>query len=255
MYKEYYRFEKHYNISNQQKLLTGFRKKRAAPVPPRPLSSATSTQTLERIVDSEESLTSDMEPSKPSSDIGVPSKASSDIDCSKVNSDININTQSIRQLDRKPKSEIAMCESDCDIQQNCMAESNTEACSKSHLICSKIKMKVIAPVEAISRVEQARVTTKRGKLVGANDLNALFCDSKMRDSSRNPQVGEGTNVERKTLKKKHIMLCYIRESVDFQYRRETDCILLIACNMTILRVLTLQTIFRSISPLKIISTI
>jgi len=132
-----------------------------------------------------------MEPSKPPSDIGVPSKASSDIDCSKINSDIDINTQSIHQLDREPKSEIAMCESDCDIQQNCMAESNTEACSKSHLICSKIKMKVITPVEAIPRVEQARVTTKRGKLVDANDLNALFCNSKIRDSSGNSQVGEG----------------------------------------------------------------
>jgi len=191
---ECYRFEKHYDISNQQKSLTGLRKKRAAPVPPRPLSSAISTQALERIVDSEESLTSDMEPSKPPSDIGVPSKASSDIDCSKINSDIDVNTQSIHQLNRKPKSEIAMCESDCDIQQNCMAESNTEACSKSHSICSKIKMKAIAPVEAIPTVEQARATTK-GKLAGANDLNALFCDSKMRDFSGN----------------------------SFQYRKETDC--------------------------------
>lgn len=59
----------------------------------RPLSSAISTQALERIVDSEESLTSDMDPSKPPSDIGVPSKASSDIEeRPKASSDIGITT-------------------------------------------------------------------------------------------------------------------------------------------------------------------
>ncbi|XP_076636797.1 uncharacterized protein LOC143349430 isoform X2 [Colletes latitarsis] len=68
-------------ISSTSLSSTGLRKKRAAPPPPitRPLSSAMSTQALERIVDSEESLTSDMDPSKPPSDIGVPSKANSDI--------------------------------------------------------------------------------------------------------------------------------------------------------------------------------
>ncbi|KAI4481019.1 hypothetical protein M0804_009645 [Polistes exclamans] len=65
---------------------SSFKKKRAAPPPPvsRPLSSAISTQALERIDDSEESLTSDMDPSKPPSDIGVPSKASSDIGVSTI---------------------------------------------------------------------------------------------------------------------------------------------------------------------------
>lgn len=64
---------------------TGQRKKRAAPPPPiaRPLPSAISAQGLERIVDSDESLTSDMDLSKPSSDIDASaSKASSDIVCS-----------------------------------------------------------------------------------------------------------------------------------------------------------------------------
>ncbi|XP_033365339.1 protein cordon-bleu-like isoform X2 [Bombus vosnesenskii] len=73
----------------------GLRKKRVAPPPPvtRPLSSAISTQALERIVDSEESLTSDMDPSKPPSDISVPSKANSDIEeRPKASSDIGVTT-------------------------------------------------------------------------------------------------------------------------------------------------------------------
>ncbi|XP_071873898.1 uncharacterized protein isoform X2 [Bombus fervidus] len=75
--------------------MPGLRKKRVAPPPPvtRPLSSAISTQALERIVDSEESLTSDMDPSKPPSDISVPSKANSDIEeRPKASSDIGVTT-------------------------------------------------------------------------------------------------------------------------------------------------------------------
>ncbi|XP_076684157.1 uncharacterized protein LOC143377105 isoform X5 [Andrena cerasifolii] len=73
-----------HGISSTSLSSAGLRKKRTAPPPPanRPLSSAISTQALERIVDSEESLTSDMEPSKPASDIGESEarpKASSDI--------------------------------------------------------------------------------------------------------------------------------------------------------------------------------
>ncbi|XP_031371052.1 cordon-bleu protein-like 1 isoform X4 [Apis dorsata] len=86
-----------HGISNTSLSSTGLRKKRVAPPPPvtRPLSSAISTQALERIVDSEESLTSDMDPSKPPSDIGVPSKANSDIEeRPKANSDIGITTVS-----------------------------------------------------------------------------------------------------------------------------------------------------------------
>ncbi|XP_076180964.1 uncharacterized protein LOC143153525 isoform X4 [Ptiloglossa arizonensis] len=82
-------------ISSTSLSSTGLRKKRAAPPPPvtRPLSSAISTQALERIVDSEESLTSDMDPSKPPSDIGVPSKANSDIEeRPKASSDIGVTT-------------------------------------------------------------------------------------------------------------------------------------------------------------------
>ncbi|XP_015172535.1 PREDICTED: MATH and LRR domain-containing protein PFE0570w-like isoform X2 [Polistes dominula] len=73
-------------LSSSSLSSTGLKKKRAAPPPPvsRPLSSAISTQALERIDDSEESLTSDMDPSKPPSDIGVPSKASSDIGVSTI---------------------------------------------------------------------------------------------------------------------------------------------------------------------------
>lgn len=55
----------------------GLRKKKAAPAPPppRPLSSAISTQALERIVDSEESFTSDIEASpRANSDVAVAPK-------------------------------------------------------------------------------------------------------------------------------------------------------------------------------------
>ncbi|XP_076757179.1 uncharacterized protein LOC143427144 isoform X1 [Xylocopa sonorina] len=84
-----------HGISSTSLSSTGLRKKRAAPPPPvtRPLSSAISTQALERIVDSEESLTSDMDPSKPPSDIGAPSKANSDIEeRPKASSDIGVTT-------------------------------------------------------------------------------------------------------------------------------------------------------------------
>lgn len=141
-----------------------------------------------------------MDPSKPPSDIGAPSKASSDIDCPKANSDIGISTQSMRQLDCKLKPETATCEFDCDIQQNCTAEENTEARSKSDLINSElVKAEIIAPVEATLRIEQARVTAKRGKLAHkANNLNALLYDSKTQNFPGNLQVGEGTNIEEKT---------------------------------------------------------
>ncbi|XP_011880619.1 PREDICTED: uncharacterized protein LOC105569073 isoform X2 [Vollenhovia emeryi] len=151
-------------ISTTSLSSTGLRKKRAAPPPPtpRPLSSTTSTQALERIVDSEESLTSDIEPSKPPSDIGASSKAGSDIDCPKVNSDIGISAQSMRQLDCELKPEIAMYEPNVDIQQNCTIETNTEARPKSDLVISEIdKTEKIVPVEATPIVEQARVAAKK----------------------------------------------------------------------------------------------
>lgn len=163
------------------------------PPTPRPLSSAISIQALERIVDSEESLTSDMGPSKPSSDIGAPSKASSDIDCPTVNSDIGIDAKSMRQLDRsKPKPEAAMCE--FAREQNCTAEVKPEARSKLDSVSSEhVKAQAIALVEATARVEQAR--TRRGKLTRtANNLNILLLDS-----SADSRVGEGANVDEKTL--------------------------------------------------------
>ncbi|KAK9305573.1 hypothetical protein QLX08_003366 [Tetragonisca angustula] len=84
-----------HGISSTSLSSTGLRKKRVAPPPPvtRPLSSAISTQALERIVDSEESLTSDIDPSKPPSDIGASSKANSDIEeRPKASSDIGVAT-------------------------------------------------------------------------------------------------------------------------------------------------------------------
>ncbi|XP_020294116.1 uncharacterized protein LOC109859867 isoform X2 [Pseudomyrmex gracilis] len=156
-------------ISNTSLSSTGLRKKRAAPPPPapRPLSSAISTQALERIVDSEESLTSDMDPSKPSSDIGAPSKANSDIDCPKANSDIGVSTQAICQLDCKPKPRAATRESDGNVvgQNNVATKTNTEArCSRSDSVTSdlpKTDAEAIPPVEAAPRVEHARVAAKK----------------------------------------------------------------------------------------------
>ncbi|XP_050451534.1 putative mediator of RNA polymerase II transcription subunit 26 isoform X3 [Cataglyphis hispanica] len=154
-------------ISNTSLSSTGLRKKRIAPPPPtpRPLSSAISTQALERIVDSEESLTSDMDPSKPPSDIGAPSKASSDIDCPKANSDIVISTKSTLELDYEPKSEAATYEFDDNIEQNRTAKTNVKACSETDSVNYKLvktDVEMITPVEVASKVEQARVVTKKG---------------------------------------------------------------------------------------------
>ncbi|XP_043288850.1 cordon-bleu protein-like 1 isoform X5 [Venturia canescens] len=89
-----------HGISSTSISSTGVRKKRAAPPPPiaRPLSSAISTQALERIVDSEESLTSDIDISKSPSDIAASSKANSDIGVSsKANSDIGVHSLGSKQ--------------------------------------------------------------------------------------------------------------------------------------------------------------
>ncbi|KAM0726421.1 Cordon-bleu protein-like 1 [Formica fusca] len=153
-------------ISNTSLSSTGLRKKRIAPPPPtpRPLSSAISTQALERIVDSEESLTSDMDPSKPPSDIGAPSKANSDIDCPKANSDIAISTQSMLELDYEPKSEAATYKFDDNIEQNRTVKTNVEACSETDSVNYKLvktDVEMVAPVEVAPKVEQARVVTKK----------------------------------------------------------------------------------------------
>lgn len=160
------------------------------------LPSTISTQDLERIVNSKESLTSNIETSKSLSDISASSKTNFDIDYPKINdADIDINTQSTRQLVYKVKSEIMTCESNRDIQQNFIVEANVEAHSlKSNLVDSEpIKAEIIAPVE-IMKVEQTKVAAKRGKLTHtASNLNALFYHFKI---LKNPQIGESTNIEK-----------------------------------------------------------
>ncbi|XP_046832081.1 uncharacterized protein LOC124430070 isoform X2 [Vespa crabro] len=110
---------------------TGLKKKRAAPPPPvsRPLSAAISNQALERIDDSEESLTSDMDPSKPPSDIGAPSKASSDIGLSTI---LVLDKTDHPEMMRKEKS-------------------------------NSIRMADVNAVEDPPKVENARVEVKREK--------------------------------------------------------------------------------------------
>lgn len=188
-----------------QIICTGLRKKRIAPPPPtpRPLSSAISTQALERIVDSEESLTSDMDPSKSPSDIGAPSKASSDIDCPKANSDIVISTKSTLELDYEPKLEVATYEFDDNIEQNRTAKTNVKACSETDSVNYKLvktDVEMITPVEVPPKVEQARVVTKKGKLVRIiSSSNALLRSFKTRNSSRSPyQISKNMSVNNET---------------------------------------------------------
>ncbi|KAL6259942.1 hypothetical protein P5V15_009852 [Pogonomyrmex californicus] len=149
--------------NNKDKIMINhsFRKKRVAPLPPipKPLSSAISTQALERIVDSEESLI--FKSSKPSSDIVSSSKASFDIDCLKANSDVDVSTRSTRQSDYKlqPGTVIGdSSESDYDVRQNHMAKANIDTCSKSDLAVHE-PAKVIT--ENTLKVEQTKITAER----------------------------------------------------------------------------------------------
>lgn len=132
----------------------GLRKKRTAPPPPanRPLSSAISTQALERIVDSEESLTSDMEPSKPASDIGE-SEARP-----KANSDIGVATVGTKlspDLEPEPANpELKACKLE-------VAPRHRAGSVNAKLPSEEPRN--VAPVE--DAPVDARVPRKRGKLV------------------------------------------------------------------------------------------
>jgi len=107
----------------------------------------------------------------------------------------------MRQLDYKPKSEAATCESDGNVQQNCTAETNVVAYSNSDSIKDKLikaDTEVIASTTTAPRVEQARVAAKRGKLeCRASSSNALF-HTLQNSSDDLYQVGEGTNRNSKT---------------------------------------------------------
>ncbi|XP_023288910.1 protein cordon-bleu [Orussus abietinus] len=163
-----------HGISNTSLSSTGLRKKRAAPPPPiaRPLSSAISTQALERIVDSEESLTSDMDLSKPPSDIGAPSKANSDIDVhsGKAISDIVVNSlESKRKSEPKSKSR-----SDLDVGPNSSPKiarkPETDTRDQEPEVTSKTLEHTVSETEIPSReciqdpphVEPARVAKRVG---------------------------------------------------------------------------------------------
>lgn len=193
-------------------LFAGFRKKRIAPSPPttRPVSSAISTQALERIVDSEASSTCEMNPSKPSSDIGAPTKTSSDIEFLQANSNIGVSSQSMLELDRKSKSEVATYKFD-NIQQNRVAKTSVEARSEIDSVdrkLAKADVDAIAPVEVAPKVEQARVAMKRGKLAC---LIALLLNFKARDPSGESYQSEDIGMNDIT--------CHIAslKSIDFRY--------------------------------------
>ncbi|KAF7987413.1 hypothetical protein HCN44_003175 [Aphidius gifuensis] len=110
---------------------TGIRKKRAAPAPPpinRPLSSAISTQALERIDDSEESLTSDIEISKPSSDIAVSSGNENDF-----NTKIKLHSTPIDKLDNYCSNNNKNINNKMKI--NTLVDDNVKSSSNNHDAC------------------------------------------------------------------------------------------------------------------------
>nr|XP_033332648.1 uncharacterized protein LOC117224088 [Megalopta genalis] len=182
-------------ISSTSLSSTGLRKKRAAPLPPgaRPLSSAISTQALERIVDSEESLTSDMDPSKPPSDIGAPSKANSDIEeRPKASSDIGVTTAGAKINFAKPKSLIV------DSKPGKM---DIELRVRSGSINVKLPSDEGKTVPVEDAPVDVRVSRKRGKLVrscGTIEDNAPSYSFISRNSMEQMiEEGEGTEMMRR----------------------------------------------------------
>ncbi|XP_034190667.2 uncharacterized protein LOC117608969 isoform X7 [Osmia lignaria lignaria] len=160
-----------HGISSTSISSTGLRKKRAAPPPPvtRPLSSAISSQGLERIVDSEESLTSDMDPSKPPSDISASSKANSDIEeRPKASSDIGVTT-----IPTKLSSTVDFTKSDCP---NADAElksskSDIETRHRSGFVNVKSSNTVAGnPTPIEDAPVDARVSRKRDKEFSETDV-------------------------------------------------------------------------------------
>lgn len=153
----------------------GIRKKRAAPPPPiaRPLSSAISTQALERIVDSEESLTSDIDISKSPSDIAASSKANSDIGgSSKANSDIGVHSLNSKQsseigykIDSEFRAALAGHDEKISESERRTAPEPPSARYKPSLDIRlpKSERTIVSSVEPPDRVEPARVVRK-GKL-------------------------------------------------------------------------------------------
>lgn len=179
--------------SNKTLFVPGLRKKRSAPPPPvtRPLSSAISTQALEQIIDSEESLTSDIDPSKPPSDIGAPSKASSDIeDRPKASSDIGVTTASAAL-----PSKIDYAKSDSAKSETC-AKSDLEPRHRSGPVNVKSPGTVPsrpAPVEAAP--VDGRVARQRGKLVrshGSMENNRPSYSFVSRHSFEHVEEGTGS---------------------------------------------------------------
>lgn len=99
------------------------------------------------------------------------------------------------ELDYEPKSEAATYEFDDNIEQNRTVKMNVEACSETDSVNYKLvktDVEMVAPVEVAPKVEQARVVTKKGKLVHiTSSSNALLRSFKARDPSGNPhQISE-----------------------------------------------------------------
>ncbi|KAF3428574.1 hypothetical protein E2986_05593 [Frieseomelitta varia] len=191
-----------HGISSTSLSSTGLRKKRVAPPPPvtRPLSSAISTQALERIVDSEESLTSDMDPSKPPSDIGASSKANSDIEeRPKASSDIGVTT-----IGSKLSSSIDFAKPDGSKAE---LESNSDKCDREprhrsgsvNVKLSSTESGHPTPVED-APVDSTRLPRKRGKLVhSCGSIDNELPSYSFVSTNSFEHVGDGTySVKRRT---------------------------------------------------------
>ncbi|XP_043466011.1 myb-like protein P isoform X2 [Leptopilina heterotoma] len=182
-----------HGISTTSLSSTGQRKKRAAPPPPiAKLPSAISSQALECIVDSEESLTSDMELSKPSSDIATSSKANSDIAVHyKANSDIGIttlsklisNSKSLSESEEntriREKEAVAaekISETDRKIRET--ETSSKEDASKPVLnhepVVTSANKPVVANAKVVKRVAEYCPTPKPRKLVKSNTVEPVL---------------------------------------------------------------------------------
>ncbi|XP_051171957.1 MATH and LRR domain-containing protein PFE0570w isoform X3 [Leptopilina boulardi] len=189
-----------HGISTTSLSSTGQRKKRAAPPPPiAKLPSAISSQALECIVDSEESLTSDMELSKPSSDIATSSKANSDIavHC-KANSDIGVftlsklisNSKSLTNdknnwPTREASEKIAESKEKPETSSKEDANHSKPVLNTEPVVTSANKP-VVANVKVVKRVAEYCPTPKPRKLIKSNTIEPVLSGIPKRKAPTSP---------------------------------------------------------------------
>lgn len=103
----------------------------------------------------------------------------------------------MRQLDYESKQEkTTTCESDVNSQQKSAVKADVETCSKPVSVNHKLAkrdLEMSIPVEATSKVEQARVAAKRGKIArNSNAISSTALSNLLHDCSvKLREVGEG----------------------------------------------------------------